>query len=277
MKRTTVLITGSAKRLGRATAHAFVQRGCHVMLHYNHSTQAAKSLQQELLSISPRACQLIQSDLNQPDALTKLIDATLNAFGQLDHLINNASIFYPTPLFKNHTEENIETKETELELSQFLLTNYFVPKKLSLLAAPYLTKTNGSITNLIDIYADTGLKDHTAYVAAKSALKAMTVELAQIFAPQIRVNGVSPGAILWPDSEGSLNEEKEALSKSLQPSPTSIAGPNEKQKVDILNNTSLKRLGKPENIAATITYLALDANYTTGSIINVDGGRRDYI
>lgn len=269
MKRPTVLITGAAKRLGRATACAFVQRGCNVMLHYNHSIQAAESLQFELLSIYPKCCQIIQAELNHQDSLVKIVEDTLTHFGRLDHLVNNASIFYPTTFYPT-TLQN----DTEIHLSSFLQTNYVAPKKLALLAEPYIAKTKGSIVNLIDIYADAGLSEHTAYVASKSALKATTQEQAKQFSPKVRVNGISPGAILWPDATNFSDEKLAESSISVQ---TQQSLPSENKKDNILNNTALKRLGHPENIAATAVYLALDACYTTGSVINVDGGRRDYI
>lgn len=249
MLRPTVLITGAAVRLGKATAEALFARGCNLMLHYNQSADAAKGLMNDFNQQRSNSCEIIQADLNDINALKSLVKKTIQAFGHLTHLVNNASVFYPSAIL-----EDANTKA----LNHFMKTNFFAPLKLIDFALPYLKKSQGSVTNLIDIYADAGLTEHTGYVASKSALLGATQELASQLSPSIRVNGVSPGAILWPpvDSSQPVSEDKQQ---------------------HILQNTALKCLGKPENIAATICYLALDAAYTTGSIIKVDGGRRWYI
>lgn len=259
MSRPTILITGASKRLGKAIALAFAQRGCNLILHYNHSNIEAKTLATKINQITPNSCITIQADLTQKLSLSRLIHCGLNNFGRLDHLINNASVFYPAPIALCEPDE----------LSTILQTNLFAPATLAQHAMPQLKKNTGSIVNLIDIYADTGLAEHSFYVAAKSALKAITKLQAERFSPQVRSNGISPGAILWPD------EEKEANGLHTTQIMTTVSDSAKKQA--IIKNSALKRLGQAENIAATAIYLALDAQYTTGSIINVDGGRRDYI
>lgn len=249
--RPTVLITGAAKRLGAATAQNFFARGCNLALHYNHSAEHAKQLQHHFNQQRAHSCLLLQADLEDQLQLTQLLNKTLDKFGRLDHLINNASIFYPHSLMQT-------ASKTHLELTRFIDINLHAPLTLTKLAAQALSQNQGSVVNLIDIYAQAGLAEHCCYVASKSALQHATYQLALELAPHVRVNGVSPGAILWPDE---ATQSAEALRKQQS----------------ILDNTALKVLGKPEHIAATITYLALDAHYTTGSVIRVDGGRRDYL
>jgi len=248
MNRPTVLITGAAARLGKATAKAFFERGCNLVLHYNQSTRAAKALSKSFNALRPGSCQIVQADLTYTTQHKLLIQSSLKYFGRLDHLINNASIFYPTPFWGSD----------EQELNKFMNTNFFAPLNLAKLSAVELAKQQGSVINLLDIYAESGLEEHSCYTAAKSALLESTKQLALELAPNIRVNAVSPGAILWPEASTSNS-------------------PDQQKKELILENTALKRLGRPEDIAATTCYLALDASYSTGSLIKVDGGRRLYI
>ena len=246
-QRPTVLITGAALRLGKAMAEAFFARDCNLMLHYRQSGEAAESLAHHFNQIRAGSCHLVQANLSRPYASKTIIESTIKHFGRLDHVVNNASIFYPTP-FESMSEN---------ELLSIIQTNALAPISLIKQALSYLKQSNGSVVNLIDIYAQSGLKNHTAYVAAKSALEAATFQLAYELAPEVRINGVSPGAILWPDNETTSDQEK--------------------ARQQILENTALKRLGEPEDIAATVIYLTLDASYTTGSVIKVDGGRRWYL
>lgn len=245
MSRPTVLITGAAKRIGQAVALAFAERGFDLAIHYNHSRIEAEKVQSKISQRSNCRCELLQGKLDQPDTPQQLVAQCIEKFGRLDQLVNNASIFFPTPV----------DEADETQLNQFMQINCFAPKQLALQAFPFLQKANGSIVNLIDIYAEAGLTEHSLYVASKSSLKALTQEMAIEFAPIVRVNGVSPGAILWPEHD---NEESDS------------------QKA-ILDATATKSLGTPESIAATVIFLALSANYITGNVIKVDGGRRDYI
>lgn len=246
MTRPTVLVTGSAMRLGKAIAHAFFERGCNLVLHYNQSSLAAKALKQEFNQQRLSSCEIIRADLNASEQRHNLIMHAKQCFGRLDHLINNASIFYPTPL---------ETL-VEQDLRSFMLTNFMAPINLAKAAISELKASKGSVVNLIDIYASAGLVEHSAYVASKAALLAASKQLAIELAPEVRVNSVSPGAILWPEQA-----EEQNLQKQKQ----------------ILQNTALKHLGHPAQIGKTVCYLALDAHYTTGSEIKVDGGRSLFI
>lgn len=246
----TILITGAAKRIGQATALAFARKGCNLVIHYNQSQQQAQLVQQQINHINPHSCELVQADLSDSSQYQQIIDRALDRYGRLDHLVNNASVFFPTPI--------LQARESQFE--EIYKTNFFAPKQLAEYSAPFLKAQRGSIINLIDIYADAGLSEHSIYVASKNALKQLTQMHALKFAPFIRVNGVSPGAILWPD------ENQTIMAKS-----------DDEAKASILAHSALKRLGQASNIASTIVYLALEAHYTTGDTINVDGGRRDYI
>lgn len=251
------MITGAAKRLGRATALEFAQHNCNLILHYHQSEVAAQDLYQELNKIRPRSCVLVQANLEKPESYPQIVKQSLSAFGRIDHLINNASAFYPTPFLNDLTE--LKPEDSTSTFLKLLQTNFLAAKNLIFAFAPDLSRNNGSVVNLIDIYADAGLQEHTFYVASKAALKGSIQQMANLLAPRIRVNGVSPGAILWPDTESGSNM------------------PDSKTKQKIIAHTALKHLGTPENIAATIRFLALEAHYVTGTTINVDGGRRDYL
>ena len=247
-------ITGASLRLGKAIAEELHHRGCRLVLHYNRSANDAEHLAAQLNAKKKDSCRLIQADLSEPLQVGQLIAQVVSVFGRLDLLINNASIFYPTP---------IEILNDE-EISKFNRVNCLAAVALSKSAFPYLAKTNGAIVNMVDIYAEAGHEQHTAYVASKAALAESIKQLAYEFSPQVRVNGVSPGAILWPELSSSDNN---AVSQQ----------PSDMLKSQIIQNTALKRLGHPNNIAKTVAYLALDATYSTGSIIKVDGGRRLFI
>jgi len=252
MSRPTVLITGSAIRLGKSIAETFWERGCNLMLHYNQSSLAAKDLKRHFNQQRLNSCEIIQTDLDCSSQRHHLIEQTKTQFGRLDHLINNASIFYPTPIGSSCVNE----------LNKLMLTNFIAPVSLAREAMLELKKTNGSIVNIIDIYADAGLVEHSLYVASKAALLAASKQLAIELAPEIRVNAISPGAILWPE------QTKQ---------PSQLEQSNQLKQKDILEKTALKKLGHPSNIGSTVCYLALDAHYTTGSEIRVDGGRRLFI
>jgi pteridine reductase len=217
------------------------------MLHYNRSKSHAQALMNSFNQRRANSCDIIQSDLTDSASLKNLIETTRDKFNNISHLVNNASVFYP-----NHFLDDSHP------LDEFMSVHLTAPKILSELAFPYLQQSRGSVINLIDIYADAGLVEHTAYVTSKAALLGLSHDLAIAYAPNVRVNCVSPGAILWPPADSSQQVDK---TKQQQ----------------ILDNTALKRLGSPINIAATVCYLALDASYTTGAQIKVDGGRQWYI
>jgi pteridine reductase len=233
------LITGAAHRLGAATATLLHQNGLNIVLHYRGSREKAQSLQKELNDLRENSVILIQADLHITNGLTALIEESVKAWGQLDVLINNASSFYPTKM----------GKATEEQWDDLLGSNLKAPFFLSQAAAPYLKKTNGCIVNIVDIHAERPLKEHPIYSMAKAGLVMMTKSLAGELGPEIRVNGVAPGAILWPENLDEVTKQR------------------------IVSRTFLKRQGEPNDIAKTILYLIKDASYVTGQIIAVDGGR----
>ncbi len=235
-----VLITGAAKRIGAACARMLHQQGCNIVLHYRSSKQDALQLCEELNQIRPDSVKIMQADLLNKNELSKLAEKSESAWGSLDILINNASAFYPQPV------EEVTEQDWELLLGSNLKAPFFLSQKLT----STLTATNGCIINIIDIHAERGLKDYPVYSIAKAGLAAMTKILAKELAPGVRVNGVSPGAILWPENELSVQ-----------------------YKAEILQKVALKRSGKLEDIAKAILFLAKDAPYITGQIITVDGGR----
>lgn len=235
----TALITGAGQRIGAAIARQLHQAGYRVALHYRHSGQAARALADALETIRAGSTLLLQQDLADSQALPALVQAVIDDGGRLDLLVNNASAFYPTPL----------GQITEADWDDLFAANARAPLFLAQAAAPWLRARRGCIINLTDIYAERGLADHPVYVMAKAALVAMTRTLALDLAPDIRVNAVAPGAILWPQ----------------QP----VGGQTEA----ILARTPLGRTGSPEDIASTVLWLAASAPYVSGQILAVDGGR----
>jgi pteridine reductase len=237
-----IFITGSAKRVGAAIARTLHAAGSNVIIHCNQSRKEGDALVAELNTSRAKSAALVQGDLLAANALKGLIDQAHSHFGRLDGLVNNASSFYATPI----------GKITEDDWLDLMGSNLKAPLFLSQAAAPYLRETKGSIINIIDIHIDRPLKDFMVYNAAKAGLAGLTRSLALDLGPEIRVNGVSPGAIMWPDAEEQY--------------PTA-------ERERIINQTPLKRIGTAEDIAGAVKYLMLDAPYVTGQILAVDGGR----
>ena len=233
----TALITGGAARLGAMSARFLHAAGATVVIHYRRSADAARKLQQALNSLRPDSAFLVQGDLLDFPALPRLVDACLEPTGRLDVLLNNASNFFPTPV----------AQATEEQWDSLFGVNAKAPFFLARAAAPALQENAGCIVNMVDIHAERPHKDHPIYSMAKAANAMMVKSLARELAPEIRVNGVAPGAILWP--EGNATAKHEALPR-----------------------IPLERAGRPENIARTVLFLAT-AEYITGQIIAVDGGR----
>jgi pteridine reductase len=234
------LITGAAKRLGECTARALHQHGANIAIHYRGSEKPAQELASSLNGIRPDSAFTVQADLLDSEALLSLVKTVTDKTGQLDILINNASSFYPTPL-------GTVTEDQWLDL---IGSNLKAPLFLSQAALPFLRERQGCIINIVDIHSQRPLKDHTVYGPAKAALAMLTKTLAKDLAPEVRVNGVSPGAILWPD-EGMSSKAAESIVKQVP----------------------MKRTGDPTDIARTVLFLIKDAPYITGQIIAVDGGR----
>jgi pteridine reductase len=234
------LITGAARRVGAAIATRLHANGAAVAIHYRDSADAAANLAAELNSIRPDSACIFQADLHESVDLRNLVDSTTNWHGRLDVLVNNASTFYPTPA----------GEITESKWDDLVGTNLKAPLFLSQAALPMLREQRGVIVNIVDIHAQRPLKDHAVYGAAKAGLAMLTRSLAKDLAPEVRVNGVSPGAILWPE-DGMSDAVKNA----------------------ILKQVPLGRAGDPDDIAGCVLYLVQDASYVTGQIISVDGGR----
>jgi pteridine reductase len=213
-----------------------------LMVHYRSSADEARALQTELNAVRPESVALVQADLLNMPSLPTMVNETVRQFGRLDVLINNASSFYPTPVG--------EVGEREWE--DLMGTNLKTPLFLSQAAAPHLKRNHGCIVNIIDIHADRPMRNYLVYSVAKGGLVALTRSLASELGPEVRVNGVSPGVILWPEDERWTDE----LARQR-----------------IIHTTLLKRVGEPEDIARSVRFLVTDAPYVTGQIIAVDGGR----
>lgn len=236
----SVLITGAARRVGAAIARTLHAAGANIMLHYRQSADEATALATELERARPRSTALVAGDLLDTNSLPKLIEATLARFGQLDILINNASSFYPTPV----------GTITPAQWDDLMGTNLKAPLFLSQAAAAALRASRGQIVNIVDIHGMRPLRDHVVYGAAKAGLIMLTRALAKELAPDVRVNGIAPGPVMWP--EGADNAALRAK---------------------ILDRTLLKRPGSPDDIARAALFFACDAPYVTGQILPVDGGR----
>ena len=234
------LITGGAKRIGAAIAPTLHNAGMDLVVHFRHSAADAQSLADELNDIRPNSVVLAEGDLENSEDCATLAQQAIDAFGRMDALINNASAFFPTPIGEV-TNNHWET---------LMGVNLKAPFFLSQACAKALASTQGVINNLTDIYAERPLPNHPVYSASKAGLVALTRSLAQELGPNVRVNAIAPGAIIWPES-----------------------GDSEENQNEILRRTPLGRLGKPRDIAGTVMFLLRDAPFITGQIINVDGGR----
>jgi pteridine reductase len=236
------LITGGARRVGAAICRVLHASGVNLMVHYRRSADEARALQAELNAARPDSVALVQADLLNLSSLPTMVAETVRQFSRLDVLINNASSFFPTPV----------GDITEQEWDDLVGTNLKTPMFLSQAAAPHLKRNQGCIVNIVDIHADRPMRNHVVYSLAKGGLVALTRSLASELGPEVRVNGVSPGVIMWPEDERWADE----LARQR-----------------IVQSTLLKRMGDPEDVARTVRFLVFDAPYVTGQIIAVDGGR----
>ena len=244
MEGKRALVTGGARRLGAAIARRLHAAGACVLIHYRDSEAEATKLEAELNALRPKSAAKVKAELLAPIAPRALVSAALDAFGGLDVLVNNASSFFPVPLGE------VEASHWEELIGSNLKAPLFIAQQ----AAPELAKQEGAIVNVVDIHADRPLKGYPVYTIAKAGLAALTRSLALELAPRVRVNGVSPGAIAWPD-DGQFD-------------------PAERSR--ILATTPLGRTGAPEDIAQAVHFLAT-APYVTGQILAVDGGRSIYL
>ncbi len=236
------LITGAAKRIGKTLATRLHDEGYSVIVHFNQSANAADTLVASLNDKRADSAKALQADLCDPQAVESLGKRALNCWGQVNVVINNASMFYPTPL----------NEASQDDWQKLMGSNAQGPLFLNQYLAPVLKQTEGVIINMIDMHIDRPLPNHSIYCMAKSALASLTRSLAVELAPSVRVNGIAPGAILWPDRD--IDDD---------------------DKQGMLNTIPLARLGTPEDIADTACFL-LNAKYVTGQILYVDGGRSIY-
>jgi pteridine reductase len=240
MQSKTVLITGAAKRIGAEISRMLHADGMNIVIHYRSSKDEAQALCNELNALRADSAIILQADLHQTSELATLVQQAADYWGRLDVLVNNASTFYPTPV----------GEITEAHWDDLMGSNLKAPLFLSQAAMPHLRNSQGSIINIVDIHAFRPMKQHPVYCAAKAGLAMLTQSLARELGPDVRVNGVAPGAIIWPSSE---------MDKLTQEA--------------ILDRTALKRQGEPRDIAATVRFLIRDADYITGQVIPVCGGR----
>ena len=242
MQGKVVLITGGAKRVGAASARLLHAAGANLMIHYRSSAAEARALQDELNAVRAGSVALIQADLLDIGGLPSLVNQTVVTFGGLDVLLNNASSFYPTPVGTIAEKDWVDLMGSNLKAPLFL----------SQAAAPELKKRRGCIINITDIHAERPMKSYVVYSIAKAGLVGLTKSMARELAPEVRVNGIAPGPIMWPDGDTNFDEVSRQR---------------------IISHTMLKRAGDPIDIALAVRFFAMDTHFVTGQILAVDGGR----
>lgn len=240
MTKKTALITGGAARIGAAIARELHSHGIDIVIHYRNSVEKAAALVDELNTIRSNSATTVQGDLLDHETIPRIIDEVAVFNNDLSILINNASSFYATPV----------GEVTEQEWNDLIGTNMKAPFFLAQAAAKWLKKSSGCIVNLVDVHGIRPKKGFPVYSMAKAANAMMVKTLARELGPEVRVNGVAPGVILWPEQEiGDI------------------------QKTQILSKVPLARPGQIEDIARTVRFLVTEADYITGQVIPVDGGR----
>jgi pteridine reductase len=235
-----VLVTGAARRIGACIAQTLHQRGCDLFLHYRSSNAAVEQLAKKLNELRPGSATIVQADLAVNEDINRLAGQVRSHTSSLDLLVNNASRFFPTTIGMTTMRQWDELMNSNLR-GPYFLTQALLQE---------LATAGGSVVNLVDVHAVRPMHKHAVYCMAKAGLQMMTLALAKDLGPQIRVNGVAPGAILWPEENASLENQ-----------------------ANILKKTVMGRAGKPEDIASAVAYLGLDAPYVTGQVLAVDGGR----
>ncbi|MBX3686199.1 MAG: pteridine reductase [Rhodocyclaceae bacterium] len=240
-----VLVTGGARRLGAEIVRQMHAAGARVVVHFRSSGDEAAQLAATLNALRPGSVSIVQADLLSSNAGERLVAAAVAAYGRLDALVNNASSFFPTPL------GTID----EAAWSDLVGSNLKAPLFITQAATPYLKLSRGCVVNIVDIHAERPLRGYPVYCAAKAGLAGLTRALAQELAPEVRVNGVSPGAIEWPDDGQFAPQERAA----------------------IIEHSLLKRIGAAADIAGAVRFLVFDAPYVTGQILAVDGGRSAHL
>ena len=244
MNHPVALITGAARRIGAEIARQLHHQGYRVLIHYNRSEAEAQALLAELNHLEYDSARYLQADLNNTAEVQALAQQAIAQWGRLDILVNNASAFFPTPL----------QQSDEQQWDALINSNLKAPYFLSAALADELKQRHGSIINIIDIHAQRALPGYPIYSIAKAGLQMMTLSLAKELAPDVRVNGVSPGPILWPEQAAAIDEDEQQA---------------------IVDKTLLKRTGQPQDIAAAVLFLA-QQQFVTGQILAVDGGKSLY-
>lgn len=239
-ERPVALITGAGKRVGAVIARTLHAAGYDLALHYRHSAAEAELLAASLERQRSDSTFTVQAELADLDVLPAMVQRIVDRFGRIDALVNNASAFYPTPI----------GMATPAQWNELFASNAQAPFFIAQAATPALREARGAIVNMVDIYAERPLANHPVYCMAKAALEAMTRSLALDLGPDVRVNGVAPGAVMWP-SDGKPYDDQQAM----------------------LARTPLRRAGSPEDVAGAVLWLLRDAPFVTGQIIRVDGGR----
>ena len=241
----TVLVTGAAKRVGRSIARELHEAGANVVVHYRAAADTARLLVDEMNAARAGSALCLQADLLDCGALSALVEQAVAHFGRLDALVNNASSFFATPL----------GAIDEAAWTDLVGSNFKAPLFLTQAAAPHLRQTRGAVVNITDIHAERPLAGYPLYCAAKAGLLGLTRALAIELAPEVRVNAVAPGPILWPDDVAFDEQARER----------------------IIDHTLLKHAGSPQDIARAVRFLFNDAPYVTGQVVNVDGGRTAHL
>lgn len=242
LENKVVLITGGAKRVGAAICRLLHAQGANLMIHYRSSLNEARALQAELNLKRANSVAIIQADLLNLAVLPSLINETLGHFGRLDVLINNASSYYPTEIGEINEEQ----------WQDLIGSNLKAPLFLCQAAAPELRKQNGCIINITDMHVERPKKGYIVYSVAKAGLVTLTKSLAQELAPEVRVNAVAPGPVMWPEDNPQFDEV---------------------YRQRVISQTLLKRIGEPSDVAKAVKFLIQDAPFITGQVIAVDGGR----
>lgn len=241
-----ILVTGGARRVGAAIVRRLHDAGARVAIHHRRSPDAAEAMAQSLNALRPGSATVVAGDLADVESCQRIINGVLDVFGRLDGLVNNASSFFPTPI----------GAIDEQAWNDLLGSNLKGPLFLSQAAAPALRTRRGAIVNITDIHGERPLAGYPVYCAAKAGLLGLTRALALELAPDVRVNAVAPGPILWPEGELEFSTE---------------------ERDRIISHTLLKTPGNPDDIALTVKFLLMDSPYITGQVINVDGGRTAYL
>jgi pteridine reductase len=236
------LVTGGAQRIGAAIVRTLHKAGYNMVVHCHRSQDAASAVCAELNMLRTDSAISLQADLLNLDAIAMLAEQSVSAWGRLDALVNNASAFYPTPV----------AHVSGLQWDELMGSNARAPFFLSQAVASALSQQSGAIVNIADVYAEKPLRQHTVYCMAKAANVMLTKSMAKELAPQVRVNGIAPGAILWPEQGGAVQADKQQA---------------------LLQAVPMGRTGTPDDIAQAVLFLLRDAPYITGQIIAVDGGR----